>query len=50
MEFFMQEYWNGVPFTTPVDLPDLGIKTMSLVFLALAGRFFTSSTTWEACV
>ena len=50
MELFMQEYWSGVPFTTPGDLPDLGIKTMSLVFPALAGRFFTTSTTWEACV
>ena len=29
-------------------LPDPGIKPVSLVSLALAGRFFTTSTTWEA--
>ena len=26
MEFSMQEYWNGLPFPSPGDLPDLGIK------------------------
>ena len=24
-----QEYWNGLPFPSPVDLPDPGIKPMS---------------------
>ena len=24
--FSRQEYWNGVPFPSPEDLPDLGIK------------------------
>ena len=33
----------------PGDLPDLGIKLMSQS-PALAGRFFTTSTTWEAQV
>ena len=32
----------------PGDLPDPGIKTASLMSLALGGRFFTTSTTWEA--
>ena len=29
------------------DLPDLGIKLASFTSPALAGRFFTTSTTWE---
>ena len=29
-------------------LPDPGIESMSLVSPALAGRFLTSGTTWEA--
>ena len=29
MEFSRQEYWNGLPFPSPGDLPDLGIKPMS---------------------
>ena len=42
MEFFRQEYWRGVPFPTPGDLPDPGIEPVSLASLALAGRFFTT--------
>ena len=26
MEFFRQEYWSGLQFPSPVDLPDSGIK------------------------
>ena len=26
MEFSRQEYWSGLPFPSPADLPDLGIK------------------------
>ena len=26
MEFFRQEYWSELPFTSPVDLPDPGIE------------------------
>ena len=29
MEFSRQEYWNGLPFPSPGDLPDPGIKTGS---------------------
>ena len=46
-----QEYWNGLPFPSPGDLPNPGIEPMSLVSLmspALAGRFFTTSATWDA--
>ena len=29
MGFPTQEYWNGMPFPSPEDLPDTGIKTRS---------------------
>ena len=48
VEFSRQEYWNGLPFPSPGDLPDPGIKPLSLMSPALAGRLFTTSTTWEA--
>ena len=47
-DFSRQEYWSGLPFPTPGDLPDPGIKPPSLALPALAGRFFSTSTTWEA--
>ena len=37
--FSRQEYWNGLPFPSPGNLPDPGIKPVSPV---LAGRFFTT--------
>ena len=43
-----QEYWSGLPFIPPGDLPDPGIEPPSLVSPALAGGFFTTSSTWEA--
>ena len=39
-EFSGQEYWSGLPFPTPGDLPDPGIEPESLASPALAGRFF----------
>ena len=33
--FPRQEYWNGLPFPSPGDLPDPGIKLMSLPSPAL---------------
>ena len=41
MGFFRQEFWNGLPFPTPWDLPNSGIESASLASPALAGRFFT---------
>ena len=29
MKFSRQEYWSGLPFTSPGDLPDPGIEPMS---------------------
>ena len=42
MEFSRQEYWSGLPFSTPGDLLHSGIKHMSLASPVLAGRFFTN--------
>ena len=42
MDFFRQEYWSRLPFSSPRHLLDLGIEHMSFVSPALAGSFFTS--------
>ena len=34
MEFSRQEYWSGLPFPSPGDLPDPGIKFRSPVLQA----------------
>ena len=47
MKFSRQEYWSGLPFPPPGDLPDPGIEPASLISPALAGGFFTTSATWE---
>ena len=48
MGFSWQGYWSGLPCPPPGDLPDPGIESASLMSLALAGRSFTTSATWEA--
>ena len=48
MGFSRQEYWSGLPCPPPGDLLDPGIKPMSSMSLVLAGKFFTTSATWEA--
>ena len=40
MEFFRQEYWSGLTFLLPGDLPDPGIEPAPPVSLPLAGGFF----------
>ena len=40
----MQEYWSGIPFPSPGDLPYPGIEPGSP---ALTGRFFTTGATRE---
>ena len=47
-EFSRQEYWSGLPFPPPGDLPDPEIKLASLASPALAGRFFTTHSNREA--
>ena len=46
MKFSRQEYWSGLPFPSPGVLPDPGMEPESLTSPALAGGFFTTSTTW----
>ena len=43
MGFSRQEYWSGLPFPSPGDLPKPEIESASP---ALAGRFFTTNATW----
>ena len=47
MKFSRREYWSGLPCPPPGDLPKPGTEPTSP---ALAGEFFTTSTTWEAHV
>ena len=46
MGFSRQEYWSGLPSLPPGDLPDPGIKPVSLTSPALVGEFFTTSATF----
>ena len=39
MGFSRQEYWSGLPFSSPGDLPDSGTESVSP---ALACEFFTA--------
>ena len=42
MEFPRQEYWNGLPFPSPGDLPNPGIEPTSPASPALGGRCFAT--------
>ena len=42
MGFPRQEYWSGLPFPPPGDLPGPGIKPESLASSTLTGGFFTT--------
>ena len=46
--FSRQGYWSGLPCSPPGDLSDPGIELTVLTSPAVAGRFFTTSATWEA--
>ena len=48
MGFPRQEYWSGLPYSSPGDVLNPGIESTSLASPALPGRFFTTSTAWEA--
>ena len=47
MGFFRQEYWSGLPFPHPGDLPYPGIALASPASSCI-GRFLTIWATWEA--
>ena len=40
MQFSRQDYWSGLPFPSPGDLPSPGMEPASRVSPVLAGRFF----------
>ena len=42
MGFSRQEYWSGLPFPPPGDLPNLGTEPASPVSPTLARGFFTT--------
>ena len=42
IEFARQEYWSGLPFHTPGDLPNPGIEPAFPASHTLADRFFTT--------
>ena len=44
MGFSKQEYWSGLPFSSPRDLPDPGIKQVSCI----TGRLYTLWATRES--
>ena len=43
MGFSRQGYLSGLPFPTPGNIPNPGIKLTSLAFPTWAGRFFTGA-------
>ena len=45
-----QEYWSGLPFSSPQNLPDPGIEPMSANVSCIVGRIFTYWATWEALI
>ena len=47
MGFSRQEHWSGLLCPPPGDLPDTGIKPVSVASPALPGGFFIMSVAWE---
>ena len=45
-EFSKQDYWSGLPFPTPGDLPDPGIEPDSPTSPALTDRIFITVRPW----
>ena len=48
MGFPRQEHWSGLPCPHPGDLPNPGVKPVSLMSPEFAGGFFTTSAMWDA--
>ena len=44
--FSRQEHWSGLLCPSPGDLPDPGIKPVSLTIPAFVGGFFIANATW----
>ena len=49
MGFSQQDYWSGLPFAPPEDLPDPGTEPESPASPVLAGRFFTIKPPGNPC-
>ena len=49
VESSRQEYWSGLPFPPPEDLPDPGIKSMSLNVSCTGRQVLYQRAPWEAC-
>ena len=49
MGFPRQEYWSGLSFPSPGDLPNPGIKPVSLASPTLAGGVFTTWPPGKSC-
>ena len=47
---FSGKYWSGLLCPPPGGPPDPEIKPAPLTSPALAGGFFTTNATWEACL
>ena len=47
IELSRQEYWSGLPFPSPGDLPHPGIQYTSLVYPALVCGFFINVPPWK---
>ena len=47
MGFSRKEYWSGLPFPSPWNLPNPGIELMSFASPALTGGFFTTEPPWK---
>ena len=44
IKFSKKEYWSGLPFPSPGDLPDPEMEPPSPVSPTLAGRFLSKAT------
>ena len=49
MGFSRQEYWSGLPFPSPGNLPDPGIKPTSLMSPPLAGAGYFTTRATDRC-
>ena len=47
MGFSQQEYWSGLPYPSPGDLPDPVIEPEDTCLLQLAVGFFTAEPPWK---
>ena len=47
MGFSRHEYWSGLPFPPPGDLPNPGLEPTFLASPALAGGFFTNNKAYQ---